>query len=401
MASAYYDSFDRAQNSRKLPGQGLLGAGWRPLNRQLDVSFLGGLLVEDTAELVQKSLNLVSYLADATGRNNYSLLANLLNLFSADVRYELDEFWNYITPAPPSSDHRHVDVLSVETPIKPVVSRDCIAIDHVFSRLREIIIHRLLKFLGRPDLITQYFMDRYFYYPVQQFTSWDKLEVITTANLYWADHEIWLHIDYLGKERRLTLRGQDLSGLIQKVTYGLAVMLSGYQSRVGQIQSQYPIRTFPLAVQHFSDTVQQAILDQAQLAVLVSGKPGTGKTAWTQAIAKEILEPLGYVTFILDHSAVENFVPPPFLERVCLIVNEADNLAQDRAMAVAQASDRTERILSLLDGTLYQSVVDELSIQPEQRLVVLMTCNTTERLDPAVLRKGRIDLISEFTHQFV
>jgi ATP-dependent 26S proteasome regulatory subunit len=89
------------------------------------------------------------------------------------------------------------------------------------------------------------------------------------------------------------------------------------------------------------------------------------------------------------------------LERICLIINEADNLAQNRASAVAQHTNKTEHILSLLDGTLYQSVVDEAGIQAQQKLVVLMTCNTTERLDPAVLRKGRIDLMYEFTQRFV
>jgi ATP-dependent 26S proteasome regulatory subunit len=178
-------------------------------------------------------------------------------------------------------------------------------------------------------------------------------------------------------------------------------MLSGYQSRVGQVQSQFSIRTFPADVQSFTDLVQQAVLDKNQLAVLVSGKPGTGKTAWTQAVAKEILMPLGFVIFILDHDAVENFVPPSYLERICLIINEADNLAQDRATLAAQHSNKTEHILSLLDGTLYQSVIDEAAIQTEQKLVVLMTCNTTERLDPAMLRKGRVDLMYEFTHQFV
>ncbi|MGC1393114.1 MAG: AAA family ATPase, partial [Coleofasciculaceae cyanobacterium] len=179
------------------------------------------------------------------------------------------------------------------------------------------------------------------------------------------------------------------------------VMLSGYQSRVGQVQSQFPIRTFPANIQSFTDTVQQAILDQNQLAVLVNGKPGTGKTAWTQAVAKEILMPLGFVIFILDHDAVENFVPPSYLERICLIINEADNLAQNRASAAAQQSSKTEHILSLLDGTLYQSVMDESSIKNQQKLVVLMTCNTTERLDPAILRKGRVDFTYEFTTCFV
>jgi SpoVK/Ycf46/Vps4 family AAA+-type ATPase len=156
------------------------------------------------------------------------------------------------------------------------------------------------------------------------------------------------------------------------------VILSGYKSRVGQVNSQYPIRTFPADVQSFTDTIQQAIFDQNQLAVLISGAPGTGKTAWTQAVAKEILVPLGYVIFILDHDAVENFVPPTYLERICIIINEADNLAQDRSTVSAQRSNKTEHIL-----------------------VVLMTCNTTERLDCAMLRKGRVDFISEFTHKFV
>ncbi len=37
----------------------------------------------------------------------------------------------------------------------------------------------------------------------------------------------------------------------------------------------------------------------------------------------------------------------------------------------------------------------------EKFLDVLMTCNTTERLDPAVLRKGRVDFVQELTHRFV
>jgi len=94
-------------------------------------------------------------------------------------------------------------------------------------------------------------------------------------------------------------------------------------------------------------------------------------------------------------------VPPSYLERICLIINEANNLAQNRATEAAQRNNKTEHILSLLDRTLYQSVVDETNSRSEQRLVVLMTCNITERLDPAVLRKGRVDLTCEFTYQCV
>jgi len=256
--------------------------------------------------------------------------------------------------------------------------------------------------LGKPDAITQSFMERHFSYPPERFVSWERLEVLGTVYAYWAQCGCWLQIDSYDRGRRCyTLICQDIAPLVSKATYNLAVILSGYKSRVGQVHSQFPIRTFSADVQIFTDTVQQAILDQNQLAVLVSGEPGTGKTVWTQAVAKEILVPLGYVIFILDHDAVENFVPPSYLERICIIINEADNLAQDRSTAAAQRTNKTEHILSLLDGTLYQSVMDEHGIQFQQKLVVLLTCNTIERLDPAMLRKGRVDFTREFTHKFV
>jgi hypothetical protein len=399
-------NFDRdGQGISKNPqAKGLLGAGWRPLSRNLDMGHLSHLLLNDTAELAQKALDVASDMANALGRSEYAWWANALNLFSEGMRYEVDEFWNYITPDPLSPDYRYKDTLWSERPITQSVSRNCIPIDFVLNRLREIIIMRILAILGRPDMITQYYMDRHFYYPNSRFTTWDRLDVPGIVYAYWEAHEVWLTIQPSNENRGkqfYNLIAQDLAPLINKASYNLAVMLSGYQSRIGQISSQFAIRSFPESVRSFTDMVQQAILEQQHLAVLVHGEPGTGKTAWTQAVAQEILLPLGYVIFILDHDAVENFVPPTYLERICLIINEADNLAQNRATEAAQSNNKTEHILSLLDGTLYQSVIDEAGIQTHQKLVILMTCNTTERLDPAVLRKGRVDLMAEFIHRFV
>jgi ATP-dependent Zn protease len=382
--------------------QSLLASGWRPFNRELDLEFLWQLLHSDSRELTQKSLNLASNLADILGRNNYAWWANLLNIVSENTRYEVEKFWNYITPDPQSPDHRYKDVLSTETPIVQFVSRSSIPIDYVLNRLQEITVLRVLGVLGNPDIITQYHSERDFYFPIDRFVSWERLDVINTVYAYWAKHDVWLQIDPYDRGRRqYSLMAKNLAPLINKATYDLAVMLSGYQSRVGKVHSQFPIRTFPADIQNFTDAVQQAILNQNQLAVVVHGKPGTGKTVWTQAVAKEILVPLGYVIFILDHDAIANFVPPTYIERICIVINEADNLAQDRASEVAQYNNKTEHILSLLDGTLYQSVIDESGIQMQQRLVVLMTCNTTERLDPAMLRKGRVDLMYEFTQLFI
>jgi ATP-dependent Zn protease len=382
--------------------QSLLASGWRPFNRELDWEFLWQLLSSDSRELSQKSLNLASNVAEVLGRNNYTWWANLLSVVSDNTRYEVEKFWNYITPDPQSPDHRYKDVLSTETPIVQFVSRSSIPIDYVLNRLQEITVLRVLGVLGNPDIITQYYSERDFYFPTDKFISWERLDVINTVYAYWGKHDVWLQIDPYDRGRRqYSLMARNLAPLINKATYDLAVMLSGYQSRVGKVHSQFNIRTFPTDIQNFTDSVQQAILNQNQLAVVVHGKPGTGKTVWTQAVAKEILVPLGYVIFILDHDAIANFVPPTYIERICIVINEADNLAQDRASEVAQYNNKTEHILSLLDGTLYQSVIDESGIQMQQHLVVLMTCNTTERLDPAMLRKGRVDLMYEFTQLFI
>ncbi len=402
MSSEYTGDRGNNFNQNNPQNRGLLGSGWRPLYRQFDLEYLLHLASSDPVELAQKTLDAASDIADAMGRHQYSWFANILNVFSENTRYEIDEFWNYITPEQIYPNYRYKDVLMVETPVVQLVSRASIPIDYVLNKLQEITIFKILDLLGKPDTITQLFMERNFDYPPDRFINWERLEVLGTVYAYWAQEGCWLQIDcYDRGRRRYTLISQNIAVILSKATYNLAVILSGYKSRVGQVNSQYPIRTFPADVQSFTDTIQQAIFDQNQLAVLVSGAPGTGKTAWTQAVAKEILVPLGYVIFILDHDAVENFVPPTYLERICIIINEADNLAQDRSTISAQRSNKTEHILSLLDGTLYQSVIDQDGIQFQQKLVVLMTCNTTERLDSAMLRKGRVDFVSEFTHKFV
>ncbi|MCM0593981.1 MAG: AAA family ATPase [Gloeotrichia echinulata IR180] len=399
-------NFDNFRSNESTPTnnnrQSLIASGWRPLQRDFDWQYFCEVITHDTQELSQKTINLASYYADALARRDYSWWANLLNVASDYTRGELQKYWNFITPDPLTPDNRYKDVLSTETPIVQFVSRESIPIDYVLNRLQEITVLRILQLLEQPDIITQYYLERDFYLPKEKFVNWERLDVINTVYAYWSQQDVWLQIDPYDRGRRqYTLMSKNLAPLINKANYDLAVMLSGYQSRVGKVHSQFAIRSFPENIQNFTDTVQQAVMNQNQLAVLVHGEPGTGKTVWTQAVAKEILVPLGYVIFILDHDAIANFVPPTYLERICIIINEADNLAQNRASEVAQYNNKTEHILSLLDGTLYQSVIDESGIQIKQRLVILMTCNTTERLDPAILRKGRVDLMYEFTLRYV
>jgi hypothetical protein len=403
MARYELNDYEESPLSRQPQDQNLLRSGWRPYQRHLDWQFLTQLISRDPWEVLTRSLDVISDIANAVGRREYSWFANALNLFSDGLRFEVAEFWDYITPAPLGPDaHSYRDLLATETPLASVVSRHSIPIDDVLRRLQEKTVLNVLKLVGRPSILLQRYQERYFELPAERFVSWEKLAVLGTVCAYWPSFDLWVQVTASDwGRRRYTLIAQDLAPLVRKATQGLSVMLSGYQSRVGQLHSAFPLNSFPADIQAFTDQVQQKVLTQPQLAVIAQGKPGTGKTAWAQAFAHEFLLPLGYVVFIVDHDAVENFIPPTYLERICLIINEADNLAQDRASEVAQQSMRTEHILSLLDGTLYQSVTDSQHPNLDQHLVILMTCNTTERFDPAVLRKGRVDLIWEFTHQFV
>ena len=129
------------------------------------------ILFHDTQELTQKSINLASYYADALARKEYAWWANILNLASDYTRGEFQKFWNYITPDMLTPEHRHKDFLSTETPLVQFVSRNSIPIDYVLNLLQEITVLRVLKLLERPNIITQYYSERDFYFPVEKFVN--------------------------------------------------------------------------------------------------------------------------------------------------------------------------------------------------------------------------------------
>jgi ATP-dependent Zn protease len=122
--------------------------------------------------------------------------------------------------------------------------------------LQEITVLRVLHLFERPDIITQYYSERDFYFPVEKFVNWERLDVINTFYAYWYKYDIWLPIDpYEQGRRQYTLRSQNLAPLINKATYDLAVMLSGYQNLVGKVQNHFPIGTFPQNIQDLTDSV--------------------------------------------------------------------------------------------------------------------------------------------------
>ena len=63
-----YGDFNQNNNSQS---KGLLAAGWRPLNRDLDLGFFANIVVNDSWNLAKRSADFFSDLADAVSRKQY------------------------------------------------------------------------------------------------------------------------------------------------------------------------------------------------------------------------------------------------------------------------------------------------------------------------------------------
>lgn len=243
MGIRHFSNYDGNPQYRDRKDRDLLGAGWKPLQREIDLGYLWQVAYSDPGELTHQAVDLVSDLADALTRTNHSWWANILNVFSDYTRSDINEFWDYITPEPPAPDYRYKDVLSTVTPITQEVSRDRIPIDYVLNRLQEITVLKVLDILGRPDSITQCFQDRYFYYPVERFVDWKSVENVGTVLAYWSKYELWLQISHASlTQRQFTLIAKELGQIVNKATYNLAVILSD-RLLFGRILSIYPVAT--------------------------------------------------------------------------------------------------------------------------------------------------------------
>ncbi|CDN17063.1 hypothetical protein RintRC_6874 [Richelia intracellularis] len=53
--------------------------------------------MEQLPRIKQKTIDLLSYYADALGITNYSWWSNILNVASYYTRSEFERYWNYIT----------------------------------------------------------------------------------------------------------------------------------------------------------------------------------------------------------------------------------------------------------------------------------------------------------------
>ena len=120
---------------------------------------------------------------------------------------------------------------------------------------------------------------------------------------------------------------------------------------------------------------------------LLTGVPGSGKTSLIKALCNEIHYNLGIMSLSrdMDNATIQgsfrNIDP-----KTVLLLEDIDCLFEKRT-SVETPSFTFSNLLNILDGVLFK-----------HGLIVFITTNHPEKLDPALLRQGRTDLIVELNY---
>jgi len=120
---------------------------------------------------------------------------------------------------------------------------------------------------------------------------------------------------------------------------------------------------------------------------LLTGVPGSGKTSLIKALCNEIHYNLGIMSMSrdMDNATIQNSfrnIDP----KTVLLLEDIDCLFEKRT-SVETPSFTFSNLLNILDGVLFK-----------HGLIVFITTNHPEKLDPALLRQGRTDLIIELNY---
>jgi chaperone BCS1 len=120
---------------------------------------------------------------------------------------------------------------------------------------------------------------------------------------------------------------------------------------------------------------------------LFSGPPGTGKSSAAEAMAGALDLPLYILNLAsLSDTSLENAIGDlDHMGTAILLIEDIDTVTVDRDNKDKNQKISLGTLLNVLDGVL-----------AADNLILIMTSNNPNNLDPALIRRGRVDKVVEF-----
>lgn len=394
--------------------------GWKKIQSEIEFANLWDVIVDDPLTLLGKTMSLVSAVGKELGNKERWPIANVLSLVSEDMQKKFNNYFTYISAKQKSLEagsmiagidedgdldltwYSNMHLLKAVTG-----TTDKITSKNIYAELRGLYIRRIVEATQGPVTVYQYYDSEVY---TKTFPKLD-IDILVAENIGSIRCRFGTYLYSLNKEhsyygekpevRHCLSSTESLTPILTELSKSICVSVSEHNCTLGRFGKTFGLDTFYDYVQDYTQEVYTALEDGPEsLNVLCVGPHGTGKTEWCKAIGKELAKE-GFAVFLVSPDYLEEFVPPSYLHKICIISNEVASFMRDRENAEASIAVRTSKMLSFLDGNAYSYVVPNNVEETAQRQIVkLLTCNSTNGVDPAALRKGRIDKRFEFTEPY-